>query len=398
MSTDEVVIVGAARTPFTRFDGALRDVSIPELGSAAVRESVLRSGVSGDAVDEVAIGVNFPGADRSLARQIQLRAGIPEDRNAYTVDRACCSSLAAVSLVRRGIRLGEVTVGVAGGAENLGRVPYYLDMRWGNRLGDVTMTDQLVISCPHTHVPRAVQAANEALDFGVERGEQDEWALRSHERYGQALTRGYLADELFAVTATTIDGTSVHADRDEAYRPTVSAEKLAALGTVYGSATVTPGNAPGLSAGASALVMTAAGTARDRELRVVGQIVSMSRASGPAAKVASIPALAARKALTAAELTLDDLDLIEINEAFAAVPLVTTLELADRDRGRAEKLRALTNVNGGAVAIGHPTGATATRLLMTAAFELRRRGGGIGLITLCGGIGEAEAAVIRVDA
>jgi acetyl-CoA C-acetyltransferase len=143
--------------------------------------------------------------------------------------------------------------------------------------------------------------------------------------------------------------------------------------------------------------MTSAATALERELLVVGRIVSMSRASGPAERVASIPALAARKALAAAELTLDDVDLIEINEAFAAVPLVTTLELTDRDGSRAEKLRAKTNVNGGAVATGHPTGATAARLLMTAAFELRRRGGGTALITLCGGIGEAEAAVIRVD-
>lgn len=396
MSTDEIVIVAAARTPFGRFDGTLRDVGIPELGSAAVTEALRRAGVATGDIDEVAIGVNFPGSERSLARQIQLRAGIPEDRNAYTVDRACCSSLAAVSLVRRGLRLGETRFGLAGGAENLGRVPYFLDrLRWGNRLGDVTLIDQLVISCPYTRVPRAVQAAAEAAEFGVGRTEQDEWALRSHERYGKALARADLDDELFPVSFT-VGSSQVRADADEAYRPGVTSDKLAALPDVYGSGSVTAGNAPGLSAGASAVVLSTAAVAAERGLDTWATVVSMARASGPPRKIASIPAVAARHALAAADLELDDVDLIEINEAFAAVPLVTTLALADGDRSRAAKLREITNVNGGAIAIGHPTGATAARQLMTATLELRRRGGGTGLITICGGIGEAESAVIRV--
>lgn len=399
MSTEvsgDVVVCAAARTPFTRFDGPLRRVSLPELGQAAVSAALNRAGVPPEAVDEVAIGVNLPGADRSVARQIQLRAGIPDSRNAYTVDRACCSSLAAVSLVRRGLRLGETGVAIAGGAENLGRVPYFLDLRWGHRLGDVQLTDQLVISCPHTHVPRAVQAAQEAAAFGVTRAEQDDWALRSHQRYGAALEAGRLADEIVPVDLETVDGRRAVADRDESYRADVSLDKLAALTTVYGSDTVTAGNAPGLSAGASAVVLATEAAATVGGLPKLATIVSMARASGSPEKITSIPAEAASRALRLAGLDLDGIDLIEVNEAFAAVPLVTTLVLADGDRGRAEKLREIVNVNGGAVAIGHPTGATGARMLMTAAFELRRRGGGTALVTLCGGIGEAEAAVIRV--
>ncbi|GGO97194.1 thiolase family protein [Wenjunlia tyrosinilytica] len=398
MSTDSIVVLGAARTPFARFDGALRDVVVPALGGATVAEALRRARVAPEDVDEVAIGVNFPGSDRSLARQIQLRAGIPEDRNSFTVDRACCSSLAALTIARRGLLLGESTVAVAGGAENLGLVPYFLHgMRWGTRLGDVTVVDQLVISCPHTGVPRAVQAAEEAQKYGVGREEQDAWALRSHVRYAEALAKGHLEDELHITSYELPHGGHTGIEADEAHRPQASMETLASLGTVYGSATVTAGNAPGLSTGASALVLSTRQRARAGGHDELAQVLSTAQASGPPANIASIPATAARKALHRAGLGIDDIDLIEINEAFAAVPLVTTLVLGDHDPARARELRTKTNVNGGAIAIGHPTGATAARLVMTAAFELRRRGGGTALVTLCGGVGEAEATVIRVE-
>jgi acetyl-CoA C-acetyltransferase len=390
----DVVICGAARTPFGKFGGALRDESIPALASAAATEALTRAGVTPSDVDEFALGVNLPGSDRSLGRQAALRAAIPDDRNAYTVDRACCSSLTALSMITRSIRLGEAVVGVAGGAENLSKVPYFLeDMRWGMPVGDVVLKDQLVISCPHTHVPRAVQAADEALAFGVDRVQQDEWALRSQQRHAEAEAAGHLDTERFAVQLPS--GESITAD--ESPRPLTSLGTLSALPTVYGSATVTAGNAPGLSTGASSVVLMTRAEARRRAVEPVATVVATAMASGAPAGIASIPARAAQLVLKKADLQLADMHLIEINEAFAAVPLVSALVLADGVPGAATSLHERINVNGGAIAVGHPTGATGARLVMTSANELRRRNGGYALVTICGGIGEAEAVVIRVD-
>jgi acetyl-CoA C-acetyltransferase len=201
----------AARTPFGRFGGALKSFSIADLAALAGQEVLRRAEVDPADVEEFVLGVNLPGSDRSLARQSLLRVGIPEHRNAYTVDRACCSSLTAITMVSRSIRLGEIDVGLAGGAENLSRVPYFVeDLRWGRSLGDIVLKDQLVISCPYTHVARAVQAADEALAFGVSRSEQDEWAQRSQERYAAANAEARFAYERFAVSLP--DGTALDAD------------------------------------------------------------------------------------------------------------------------------------------------------------------------------------------
>jgi acetyl-CoA C-acetyltransferase len=390
----DIVLVGAARTPFARFGGALAALSIPDLASRAIVEALARSGVEPTEVDEVALGVNLPGSDRSLARQALLRAGIPTDSVAYTVDRACCSSLAAITLAARSLQLAESTIAVAGGAENMSRVPYFLEgLRFGERLGDVVLKDQLVISCPYTGVPRAQQAADEAARFGIGRDQQDEFALRSQQLYAGAKARGHLQTEIVPLT---LDGGRLLAD-DEGPRPDTTLEKLAALPTVNGSSTVTAGNAPGLSTGATAVVLTTRGEARRRGLTPIATLVATAMASGHPAEIASIPAVSARKVLARAGMTLDDMQIIEINEAFAAVPLVATAVLGDGDAAGTKDLRARLNLNGGAIAIGHPTGATAARLVMTAAFALARRGGGHALVSICGGIGEAEAAVIRVD-
>jgi acetyl-CoA C-acetyltransferase len=390
----DVVLVAATRTAFGSYGGTLKDVSIPTLSEIASRETMRRAGVDPADVQEFALGVNLPGSDRSLARQSALRSGIPETRNAYTVDRACCSSLTAITMISRAIRLAEIDIGLAGGAENLSKVPYFLeDMRWGRGLGDVTLKDQLVISCPHTHVPRAVQAANEAVSHGVTREHQDAWALRSQQRYAEAEAAGR-----FDAERTTVELSSgVELATDESARPDTTAERLARLSPVYGSATVTAGNAPGLSTGASSVMLMSRAEADRRGIEPLAAIVTTALASGPPQAIASIPATAAESALRRAGLTLDDIDLIEINEAFAAVPLVTTLVLSDMDMSAATSLRERVNVNGGSIAIGHPTGATGARLVMTLVQELTRRGGGHGLVTICGGIGEAESVIVRVD-
>jgi acetyl-CoA C-acetyltransferase len=374
----------------------LRTVALPELGAHAVGAALRRAGVAPGQVDEVAIGVNFPGSERSVARQVQLQASIPDDRVAYTVDRACCSSLAAINLASRGVRSGDVQTAIAGGVENLSRVPYFLETaRFGQRLGDVVLTDQLVVSCPHSGVPRAVQAASEAASLGIFREEQDEWAWRSQQRYATALSAGFFEDEIAPVATTDGSGRDVALDHDEVPRPSTSIAALRALPTVYGSSSVTAGNAPDLSSGAAVVVLEGASSGAHATLAT---IVGAAAAAGDPQHIASMPAVAGQLALKHAGLTLDDVDVLEINEAFAAVPLVTTLVLASGDLDAAVRLRDRTNVNGGAIAIGHPTGATGARLVMTAVAELRRRGGGTALVTICGGIGEAEAVVLTVDA
>jgi acetyl-CoA C-acetyltransferase len=403
MRPDDVAILAAARSPFGKFGGSLRELTIPELGGYVFAEALRRSGLSPEDVDEVAVGVNLPGADRSLARQILIKAGLPPERVAYTVDRACCSSLAAITLASRSLRLGDATIALAGGSENLSRVPYFLtQQRWGHALGDVTMKDQLVIACPMTGKPRAVQASEEADEFGVTREEQDAWALRSHMNYVASLDRGAFEDELFPIEVPDGNRGTHLFEADESVRRNSTLERLAALPTVYGSSSVTAGNAPGLSTGATSVVLTTVAEAERLGKAPLATLHGWSMASGHPDRIASIPAVALRMALKKARLGLDDLDLIEINEAFAAVPLVSTLVLAEGDRGVAAELRSKVNVNGGAIAIGHPTGATAARLVMTAMFELRRRHAEnpsrpyYAGVTLCGGIGEAEAVIVRV--
>jgi acetyl-CoA C-acetyltransferase len=393
--SEAVAILGAARTPFGRFGGAMRELSIPTLGAVAATAAMSRAGIDPADVDEVAMGVNLPGADRSIARQTALHAGVPDTCTAYTVDRACCSSLTALTLARRAVLSGEATIALAGGGENLSRVPYFLEgIRFGRRLGDIVLDDQLTISCPYTGVARAVQASDEAQRYGVDRRAQDEWALRSHERAAAAQRSGLFDEEIAPVQ---VDAGSAPVDRDESIRADTTLDRLAQLATVNGSATVTAGNAPGLSTGASFVVVVAGAGEVDRDERVlVAEVLSVGQAAGHPAKIGSIPALAARAALARAGLDLDDVHLIEINEAFAAVALVATAVLGDGDDKRTAALRERTNVNGGAIALGHPTGATGLRLVMTAAAELRRRGGGRALIAMCGGVGEGEAVVIQV--
>jgi acetyl-CoA C-acetyltransferase len=404
-SLEEVVVLSAVRSPFSKFGGALKDFSLGKLGGLVVAEAIRRAGISPDDVEEVATGVNLPGADRSIARQVLIEAKIPPNRVAYTVDRACCSSMAAINMASRSIRLGEASVAVAGGSENMSKVPYFLtDLRWGHRLGDVTLKDQLIIACPMTGKPRALQASEEADGFGITRDEQDRWAVRSHQNYFKAKEAGKFGDELMSIEVGQEKGKPVVLTEDESPRSDSSLEKLAKLSTIYGSSTVTAGNAPGLSTGASALLLMSRKEAERRNKPPLATLMAWTMASGHPDRIASIPAESARLALKKAGMTIDQMDLVEINEAFAAVVLLSTLVLGDRDQKKAEAIRAKTNVNGGAIALGHPTGATAARMVMTLMYELRRRRQAAGdsrpyygLATICGGIGEAEAVIVKVD-
>lgn len=405
--SNEVVIASAVRTPFAKFGGTLRDFSLPQLGALAVSEAIRRAGVKPEDVEEVAIGVNLPGGDRSIARQVLLASDIPTHRVAYTVDRACCSSMAAITIASRSIRLGEVQVAVAGGTENMSKVPYFLTtQRWGHPLGDLVLKDQLVIADPMTGKPRAVQAADEAAEYGIGRAEQDAWALRSHQEYFRARDAGFFRDQIIPVRVDRPRGEPTTFTEDESARRDTSLAALARLPPIYGSSSVTAGNAPGLNTGASAMVLLDPHEADKRGSPKLATLIGWAMASGHPDRIASIPAEATRLVLERVGLSIGEIDRIEINEAFAAVPLVSTVILGNGDPAKVAAIRSRTNVNGGAIAIGHPTGATGARLVMTLAHELIRMRDSeagakdralFGLATICGGIGEAEAIVIRVD-
>jgi len=394
---ENVVIVGAVRTPFANYGGTLKNFTPAQLGGMVLKEALVRTKVDPASVEEVAFGVNLPGSDRSIGRQAMLNGGIPDTVPAFSIDRACCSSIAAIGLEAQNIKLGEISVAAVAGAENMSGIPYFIhEARWGKRIGDITLKDQLVIKCPYSGVPRALQAGKEAVEFEITREAQDKWAIRSHQLWKKAFDEGKFKDEIMPVSIPQRKGDPIVMDKDEPPRPDAKLESLAKLKTVYDSPTVTPGNAPGLNTGGSAAILMSESKAKELGLKPLATIVAHVKAAGHPQKIGSIPGYTSQKAIAKAGLTIDDIDLIEINEAFAAMPLISTKILGDGDAAKVEKIREKTNVNGGAIAIGHPTGATGIRLVTTLAFELNRRGGGYGLATICGGIGQGEACIIKV--
>ena len=396
MRTSEVWLAGGLRTPFSKFGGALRDMSSVDLAAFVIRELLQRYEVPGEDVDEVYVGVVMQGEaalnDGIIARQAVLKAGLPPTTVSLTIDRACCSSLTAVQLGSRAIWLGEADVVVCAGADNMGRSPLLLPSnRFGQvKVADVTLKDPLYKLGYREYNPNAVDAGEVALEEGVTRQEQDEWALRSQRRYQEAKAAGKFADEIVPVPYLLPE--------DEFPKPHTTLEKLAQLPAVYGSPTVTAGNAPGLDTGAAAVLLLSDRAVERYRLQPLARVLSVASVALPPRDIARAPAPALRKALDQAGVALDELDLIEINEAFAAMPLVATKLLAEGDPEKARQLREKVNVNGGAVAIGHPVGASGARLLMTLAYELQRRGGGRGACAICGGLAQGDAAVIEVPA
>lgn len=393
----EVVIVSAARTPFDKFGGLMKNMSTVELAAMTIKEVVARAKVEPKDVEELYLGINMPTQNRSIARQAALSAGLPEETNALTVDRACCSSIAAIAMGYRAIALGEAKICVGGGSENMSNVPYFIsDLRWGKRIGDVVLKDIMVVSCPYTGVPRAVQAGYGADKYGVTREEQDEWAFNSHKKYFIAQEQNKFAEEILPITLKGKKGDTI-INCDQSPRADISMEALAKLKTVYNSSTVTAGNAPGLNTGAATMLLMSGEEATKRGIKPMAKIISHAQVSSHPDGITYTPGFAAKKALEKAGMTIDQMDLVEINEAFAAMPLVSSLVLCDGDQAKVQELRKKMNVDGGAIAIGHPTGASAARLLMHVCYELQRRGGGYGLVTICGGIGEGECMIVKVD-
>ncbi|MGQ9677267.1 MAG: thiolase family protein [Chloroflexota bacterium] len=401
-SRDEVVLVAAARTAFSRFGGVLKDTSSVDLAVTVVKEVLGRARLRPDQVDalylgqtlhaEIANHLNVP------ARQVSLKAGFPASTLSLTVDRACCSSMTALQLAFKDIRSGEASVVVAAGVENLSRVPLLAPyrLRWGSGLGSVTLEDPVFEIGYDGWKPVALEAGEVALEYGLDREAQDRWALSSQQRYARAVAEGKFAEEIVPVVVPQKRGEPIVFEKDELPRPDTTLEALARLKTIYGSPTVTAGNAPGLDAGASALLMMSGPRAREMGLAPLGTVVGIGSAAVDPRFMACGPAEAIKVALRRVQLSVSDLELLEINEAFAAVTLVSIRVLSEGDTAREEDLRSRTNVNGGAVAIGHPVGASGARIVLTMICELRRRGGGYGAAAICGGLGQADAVIVRV--
>jgi acetyl-CoA C-acetyltransferase len=395
----EVVIVSAARTPFGKFGGMLKGFTAVDLGGKAVASSMKRINLDPSLVDELYLGVAVLAGTASVAaRQILFTSGFPAHTPSLTVDRACCSSMTCIGLGMRNIRSRDIHVAVSGGMEAMSQTPLIArGVRWGVRLGGVMLEEPLFLRNPILNIPLAVGAGEVALEYGVGREEQDLWALRSHQRYFSALEAGKFADEIQPVEIPSEKGPASRMDRDESPRPDTTLEKLRALPTVYGSKTVTAGNAPGLNDGASALVLMSRERQKELGITPLAKILAYTNIAGDPLASPYLPAHAIRKALEMAGRNLSDLNRIEINEAFAATALVSTKVLSTESEKRQEQLRSITNVNGGAVAIGHPTGASGGRIVMTLIHELRRSGGGLGVAAICGGYGQSDAVVVEVD-
>jgi acetyl-CoA C-acetyltransferase len=392
-----VVIVDGARTPFDKFGGPLKDLNTVQLAAHVTRKLIERNPVKPEDIEEYYLGINMPTSSRSIARQAALAAGLPVTINATTTDRACCSSMVAIAMAMRAIQLGDAEIAIGGGSENMSNVPYFLeDLRWGKRLGEVVLKDILYVSCPYTGEPRAKQAGEVALEYGVTREMQDEWACRSQKLYDEAFKVGKFKDEIVAIELSQKKGDPIVIQDDQSPRPGTTLEALAKLKPVNQSPTVTAGNAPGLSTGAAMALLMSGDEAKKRGIKPLATIIAHAQASEHPKGIASIPAHAAKKALKKAGMTIEQMDVVEINEAFAAMPLVSTILMGEKDEARIAAIREKTNVNGGAIAIGHPTGATGARLLMTMIRELKRRGGGYGLCTICGGVGESECFIVKV--
>lgn len=398
---EKTVIVSAVRTPFGSFGGSLRGVPVIDLAALVLKEVIARVKLSLDKVEEIFLGVCCQAQSEEvlapvIARQALINAGFPVETVSLTLDRACCSGMAAVQLAHRSIQCGAVRIAIGGGAENMSLTPYVLpDLRWGTRLRNVTLRDPLIIS--YRGVPVARDAGEVALEYGITREEQDEWAVLSQRRYAAAKKAGKFKDEIVPVTVPGArKGEQVVFSEDEFPRPHTTLEKLAGLPTVYGSPTVTAGNAPGLNDGAAAVLVMTEGEARKHGLEPLAEIVATASVAGAPRNIASVPAFAIRKVLSDAGLTVKDMELFEINEAFAAMPLTSSKILADGDGELLNWIRERLNVNGGAIAIGHPVGASGARILMTMVYELRRRGGGYGVAAICGGMAQGDAIIVRV--
>ena len=390
---ERAVVLGAARTPFGKFGGALAPLSAPELGGAAIREAVMRSGVEDAEIQHSIFGIVVQaGIGQIPSRQANFHAGLPFELTTETLNQVCASGLRSATLGETLIRAGDYDVILAGGMESMSNAPYLLQKaRWGIRMGDVPTLDAMMhdgLLDAFRHVNMVRFGTDGARKFDISREEQDEWALRSHQRAAAATDEGRLAEEIVGVKVPGRKGETNYVETDESIRRDTSLEKLAALRPLDEGGTVTAGNAPGVTDGAGALVLASESYAERRNLVPLGTIVAHAKVAEEPPNLLTVPGNSGRLALEKAGWSAEELDLVEINEAFAGVAIHSTRILGVDPE--------IVNISGGALALGHPIGASGARILTTLLYELRRRGGGRGLAAICSGGGQGDAVLVEV--
>jgi acetyl-CoA C-acetyltransferase len=387
------VIVAGARTPIGKFGGGFRDVPAVELGARAIREALSRADVQGDQIDYVIMGqVIQAGTGQITARQAAIGAGIPREVPAITINKVCLSGLNAVALADQLIRAGEIEVAVAGGFESMSGAPYLLpSARWGVRMGNAEIVDSMIYdglwsTFTDKHMGESSDEVN--AELGIGRDEQDAWAARSHRRAAAAWDEGRMGEETFPVDLAQRKGDPLVVDRDEGIRSDATEEALAKLKPAFAKeGTITAGNASQISDGGAALVVMSTERSEALGLEPLAEVVSHGMSAERYPYLHTVPAMALETALKKAGVSAHDLGAVEINEAFAAVALHSTRMLGIDEE--------VVNPNGGAVALGHPIGMSGARLVLTAAYEMRRRNAEHAAAALCGGGGQGDALVIR---
>jgi acetyl-CoA C-acetyltransferase len=387
------VIVSGARTPIGKLSGALGGFAATELGGFAIAGALERAGIQPDQVDYVFMGqVILAGAGQITARQAAAKAGIPMDVAATTINKVCLSGLNAIYLADLMINAGEADIVVAGGMESMTQAPYLLPgARAGYRIGDQTVVDSMMydgLFCAFDNCAMGLGTERYNGADGVSRERQDAFSALSHERAAAAIKDGKFADEIVPVSVPQRKGDPLVVDTDEGVRPETTAESLAKLRPAFDkSGTITAGNASQISDGGAAVIVMSKAKAEELGITPLGELVSYGQVAGPSPSLLHQPSHAINVALKKAGLSVGDIDLFEINEAFAAVGIASTDDLGiDGDK---------VNVNGGAIALGHPVGMSGTRVALTALLELKRRGGGSAAVSLCGGGGQGDAAILR---
>lgn len=391
--SQEVVIVQALRTPFGKFGGSLAGLSAVDLGGHVIQSVLKDTPVHSDNLDEVIMGIVVnAGAGQIPSRQAAASAGLGSQVKSTTINKVCASGMKAVGLAAQAIRLGDREIMVAGGMESMSNTPYLMPKaRWGMRMGDAELVDAMIhdgLWCAFHDVHMIIHGSNVAKEYGISREAQDEWALRSHELAAKAIASGRMAQEIAPVPVPQRKGEPITVAKDESVRADTSLEKLAKLRPVFDKeGSITAGNAPGINDGAAALLVMSAEKAQALGLKPLARIVSYGEVADDYPYLARTPANAIKAALHKAQMTTDQLDLIEINEAFAAVTLLSTQML--------EVSPDIVNVNGGAIAMGHPVGASGARLVATLAHELIARGQRFGAAGICSGGAQGDAIIIE---
>lgn len=390
----KTVILDGARTPFGKLNGALKSLTAPELGGIAIREAMRRADVTSEQIDHVMMGTVLQGGQGQLpSRQAARNAGIPWETTTETINKVCASGMRSVTLADTLIKAGEAKTIVAGGMESMTNAPHALfGVRSGVRMGNASLVDLMIydgLTCSFNGVHMGNYGNLTAKEMEVAREEQDEWALRSHKRAIAATESGKLLEEIVPVEVPQRKGEPVTVSVDEAPRKDTSLEKLAQLKPAFDKdGTITAGNAPGINDGACALVLMEEEAALREGRKPLARIVASATVAVEAKDFPKTPGLVINKLLEKTGKSVDEIDLFEINEAFAVVTLASA-KIANLDL---EKV----NVNGGAIALGHPIGASGARIILTLAYELKRRGGGYGIAAICSGGGQGDAVLIEV--